>query len=313
MKVSVVMATYNGESFLIEQLDSLRKQTRTIDEIIICDDVSKDSTVEIIEKYIAQYHLENSWKLYRNAKNLGYADNFAQGLRIACGDYIFFADQDDVWLANKIEDTVRVMEANPKIQLLCSDFAPLVSSEDAPEIQKHVLDAMKDDGSLEKIPLNHRNIFIGSLGCVMCIRAGFRDQIEKYWFSGWAHDEYVWKLAQCMDGCYRYHKVLIQRRLHDHNVSMHKFHDMEKRIQFLALLQKSHEQTLQCAVEQGRSKADIRLIQKNIQSVQLRLSLLKNQNLWLVWKTFFYFPYYHSMKSLIMEPYMVLRERLKRG
>ena len=52
MKISVVMATYNGERFLREQLDSIRNQTRQADELIICDDGSTDGTVELVRKYI---------------------------------------------------------------------------------------------------------------------------------------------------------------------------------------------------------------------------------------------------------------------
>ena len=52
MKVSVVMTTYNGIRFLKEMLDSLKNQTRKIDEVIICDDRSTDNTVEFINEYI---------------------------------------------------------------------------------------------------------------------------------------------------------------------------------------------------------------------------------------------------------------------
>ena len=52
MKVSLVMAVYNGEKYLIEQLDSIRKQTYLIDEVILIDDVSTDNSYELIHQYI---------------------------------------------------------------------------------------------------------------------------------------------------------------------------------------------------------------------------------------------------------------------
>ena len=65
MKVSLVMAVYNGEKFLIEQLDSIRKQTYLIDEVILIDDVSTDNSYELIHQYIDGYKLIN-WKLIKN-------------------------------------------------------------------------------------------------------------------------------------------------------------------------------------------------------------------------------------------------------
>ena len=311
MKTSVVMATYNGEEYIKEQLDSFLMQTKKIDEVIICDDVSKDSTVELIEKYIKVHKLESKWVLIQNKYNLGYADNFYKGLMKATGDYIFFADQDDVWCENKVEKMTEVMEKNQNIMMLCSDFEPLISSKDAPKLSKKVLREMRDDESIERIPLNNKNIFIGSLGCVMCIRKEFRDIIKKYWFSGWAHDEYVWKLSQCMRGCYRYHKVLVKRRLHSNNVSMKKYHDLEKRIKFLSLLLESHKQTYNFAKEEEMSDSELELIQKNVKSVEIRLDILENKSLFAVCRSFFYWKYYHSVKSLLMEPYMAFFSRKK--
>lgn len=54
-KVSVVMTTYNGQKYVLEQMESLRNQTRAIDEVIIMDDGSKDDTAEIVTSYIEKY------------------------------------------------------------------------------------------------------------------------------------------------------------------------------------------------------------------------------------------------------------------
>ena len=102
MKVSLVMAVYNGEKYLIEQLDSIRKQTYLIDEVILIDDVSTDNSYELIHQYIDGYKLIN-WKLIKNENNLGYRKNFKKGLEIVDGDIIFLSDQDDRWHLNKIE------------------------------------------------------------------------------------------------------------------------------------------------------------------------------------------------------------------
>ena len=94
------MCTYNGEKFIERQIQSILDQTHTDFNLIIIDDVSSDGTVEIIKKMMLS---DSRIELHQNAKNLGYFDNFLFGLNYVKSDYLFFSDQDDVWLSNKIE------------------------------------------------------------------------------------------------------------------------------------------------------------------------------------------------------------------
>ena len=64
MTVSVVMATYNGAEFIVEQLDTIREQSRPVDELIICDDGSTDKTVEIAQAYISEHGLKEKWRIF---------------------------------------------------------------------------------------------------------------------------------------------------------------------------------------------------------------------------------------------------------
>ena len=102
MKTSVVMTVYNGSRYLLEMLDSLRNQTRAIDEVLFFDDRSTDSSREIIQTYISEHKLSN-WKLIINENNKGWEKNFTNGISAATGDIIFPCDQDDVWHLDKIE------------------------------------------------------------------------------------------------------------------------------------------------------------------------------------------------------------------
>ena len=95
MKTSVVISTYNGEKYIIEQLDSLRKQSRPADEVIIADDCSSDHTVDIVKQYINQNKL-NSWQVIVNDHNKGWRRNFMETMWNATGDLIFPCDQDDI-------------------------------------------------------------------------------------------------------------------------------------------------------------------------------------------------------------------------
>ncbi|WP_221394461.1 glycosyltransferase family 2 protein [Dyadobacter sp. NIV53] len=97
--VSIVVATYNGERFLREQLDSIVNQTYPNLEIVIVDDASNDGTIAILERYAASYP---NICVYKAEKNLGYIKNFQKGLLLCKGDYIALSDQDDIWLPEKI-------------------------------------------------------------------------------------------------------------------------------------------------------------------------------------------------------------------
>lgn len=102
--VSIVMATYNGERFLKEQLDSIVNQTYSNLEIVIVDDASKDSTINILEQYESRYQ---NLKVYKAEQNLGYIKNFQKGILLCKGDYIALSDQDDIWLPEKISTLMR--------------------------------------------------------------------------------------------------------------------------------------------------------------------------------------------------------------
>lgn len=99
--ISLVMPTYNGETYLREQLDSIYGQTLVPDEVIVVDDCSTDGTVEILKEYSIKYGL----KYFINDTNLGYNKNFAKGISLTNGDYICLSDQDDVWKPDKVEKT----------------------------------------------------------------------------------------------------------------------------------------------------------------------------------------------------------------
>jgi glycosyltransferase involved in cell wall biosynthesis len=98
--VSVAMATYNGERYLEEQLDSILSQTLKPVEIIVCDDQSTDGTRAILEKYQQDGHI----RFFINDNRLGFVGNFKKAVSLTKpNNYIALSDQDDIWLPNKID------------------------------------------------------------------------------------------------------------------------------------------------------------------------------------------------------------------
>ena len=308
MKTSVAMATYNGADYIQEQLDSILRQTKAVDEVIICDDCSKDSTVSIVKEYIRQHRLQDRWRIEVNETNLGFGTNFIHAIGKTTGDLIFFSDQDDIWTPDRIEVMSSILEEHREILMLGSEYDPFESSEDAYKASPRDLKKFTGDHSLEHVKLRAKSIFIGNLGCCMCIRRSFFDQILPYWHEGWAHDEFVWKLALCLDGAYIYHGITIRRRLHATNTSMGKMRDIGKRVIFLEDLLKSHEGTLKFALDHDMERKVIQLIERNIRSVKLRIELLRDKKyLNTVGLCFRYYKYYHSRKSIPVELYMAMK------
>lgn len=101
--VSIVMCTYNGEKYLRPQLNSILAQTYAATEIIVQDDCSTDSTPDILRYYAACFP---QIKLTVNEHNLGFNRNFQSASMRATGQLIAIADQDDIWLPNKLERQV---------------------------------------------------------------------------------------------------------------------------------------------------------------------------------------------------------------
>ena len=116
--ISIAIATYNGERFLREQLDSLYTQTMLPDEVIVCDDKSTDKTPEILEEYSRKYGL----KYVINEPSLGCSDNFMKAFSLCTQQYIMICDQDDIWFPNKVETLYK------EIQRIDSELPTAVSS-----------------------------------------------------------------------------------------------------------------------------------------------------------------------------------------
>lgn len=308
MKISVAMATYNGADYVEEQLESIRNQTMAVNEVRICDDRSTDRTVEVVQQYIQKYNLEDSWTIEINPENLGYASNFMKAVKQTDGDYIFFCDQDDIWIKDRVERMVGLMEKYPDMLLLGSEFDAFVSSEDAPSVPSWEQKMIKHDESIEKMQFTPANIFIGCQGCTMCMRRELLDQAMPYWYEGWAHDEFVWKLALCMNGLYMYHSYTLKRRLHSNNVTMHKVRDAKKRLKYLTDLLASHEATLKYAKENGLDSDKLRLLEKNIKATNLRIELIRNKKLWnSIPLALFYHECYHKCRAIPVELMMAIK------
>lgn len=109
-KIEILLATYNGEKYVGEQIDSIINQTYRNWILLIRDDNSKDNTLEILKEYEKK---DNRIKVIEDKKgNLGFVKNFEELLNNSKEDWVMFSDQDDYWLENKIEKYVAILNAS---------------------------------------------------------------------------------------------------------------------------------------------------------------------------------------------------------
>lgn len=123
--VSVLVATYNSENFIKDNLDSLIAQTYKNIEIVVCDDASSDKTVSIVKRYQEK---DERIKIIQNEKNLGITLNMNNGIKNCNGKYIAILDADDWSYPYRIEEQVKIMENNPNV-VVCSGYMDICDEE----------------------------------------------------------------------------------------------------------------------------------------------------------------------------------------
>jgi glycosyltransferase involved in cell wall biosynthesis len=116
MRISVALAAYNGALYIGEQLDSILDNLTADDEVVISDDGSTDGTVGVIE----EYQKKDSRIRLLKGPGEGVIANFEHAIADCRGEYIFLADQDDLWVQDKVDRIMGVF-ADPKVHLVIHD------------------------------------------------------------------------------------------------------------------------------------------------------------------------------------------------
>lgn len=194
MKISVALCTYNGEQFLEQQLDSILNQTIPVQEIVITDDLSTDKTVSILEKYKALYPKQISFII--NESNLKSNKNFEKAFTLTTGDYIFFADQDDIWKSNKVEKIIKIFEKYPDAEGVFSN-ADFIDDKNNSILQNYTMWDLTSFFETEKIDYNniwklltHKGNFV--TGATLCVKKETKNYILPF-ITGdnFIHDEWI--------------------------------------------------------------------------------------------------------------------------
>lgn len=203
MKISVCMATYNGERFIEEQLDSILPQLSAYDEIVISDDGSEDDTVAIIKAY----RDERIRLLHSTHRNL--IRNFEHTLDHARGDIIFLSDQDDIWFPDKV---ARYLEKLKTHHLVFSNAA-MFRGENKSDFQLFFKDNAKKTGLWN-------NLYkVNFLGATLAFRKSVLDKALPFPDKIAMHDIWIGLVAETIGNTCYIDSPLIYYRRHDNTAS----------------------------------------------------------------------------------------------
>ncbi len=180
MKVSIALATYNGERWLREQLDSLARQTLLPCELVVSDDQSTDRTLEVVREFAATSPFPV--RIVDNDRRRGFADNFIHALRSCTGDAVAYCDQDDVWNPLKLERCVAAMRGNPKVTLVQHD-----SEEVDSDLRSLGIILRPNANSARTHPARFSLVRVPLLGCCMLVRRNAVDALVRYWPTAHLH------------------------------------------------------------------------------------------------------------------------------
>lgn len=188
--ISVCMATYNGERFIKQQIDSILSQLSEEDELVVSDDGSTDSTIAILKSYNTsriKIHNHESKKnpYYMDSKVARATYNFENALKNAKGDYIFLSDQDDVWKDNKVAECISALNNN---DLVLTNFSSIDEN-----------DTVIEERVQRKCPFRKNNclniLTPPFLGCAMAFRRDLFSKILPIPESVCIHDLWIGLIA----------------------------------------------------------------------------------------------------------------------
>lgn len=218
--ITILMAVYNGERYLKEQLDSIRMQDYSDWRLIVRDDYSSDKSVQILNDFASS--VANEVQVYINKPAYGSAKgNFAKLLNDAAGsEYIMFSDQDDVWKRDKLSISMdKMQELEEKygkdIPLLVhSDLE--VASENMEIISSSMFDysGIRREATLEQLLLQN-NV----TGCTMLFNQPLCEGIAPFTGSPYVimHDYFAALYAKIFGKTAFINKPLVSYRQHGNN------------------------------------------------------------------------------------------------
>lgn len=214
MKVAVLMATYNGEKYIKEQINSILNQSFDNFDLLIRDDGSKDRTKSIILKMAQK---DSRVKLIgSDSKNVGQLKNFEFLMKYidAKYTYVFFSDQDDIWFPQKIELTLKGFKNNySKFQLVYTNY-------EVRDFNKNDHGRIRYDGKIPDRISFERLLFQNwIMGCTMAINFSLNEVAKNIPSSAENHDNWISNVAAMLGDIEYISTPTMIHRIHENNVT----------------------------------------------------------------------------------------------
>ena len=218
IRVSVAMATYNGEKYLKEQIDSILSNLSSNDELVISDDFSNDNTRNILNEYSKR---DGRIKLLDGPKQ-GVKQNFANAIKNCTGKYIFLSDQDDIWESDKVK---KVLNCFKKQECTLVVHDAIVIDENLTVIMPSFFNYRKSGkGSIKNI---WKNTYIG---CCMAFDSQIKEKVLPIPNNIEMHDQWIGIMNEIYCKSFFLNDKLIKYRRHSDNVSSMKHYGIGKMV-----------------------------------------------------------------------------------
>lgn len=204
------MATYNGEKYLAEQLDSIINQTYHNWNLLIRDDSSTDRTLEIIQDYQKK---DNRIKLLKDNKgNLGIVKNFEELLKNSESEFIMFSDQDDIWIENKLDMYLKMIEKIKNKGFMIHSDAILFDKNKSNILKDTFISKKAINKGLENVFFNY---FVQ--GATILISKEIKNFILPFPKEVYLHDRYIHLISELFFERIFVNEALIYYRQHGDN------------------------------------------------------------------------------------------------
>lgn len=214
LTVSVALATFNGERYLSEQLDSIARQSYQPDELVVGDDGSDDRTRELLHGFSGR--VPYPVRIATNAPRLGPSANFAAILRRCRGNLVLLSDQDDIWARTRLQRSLEVLEQHPSAAYAFSNAALIDGA--GRSLAGELWQSFSFDGRQQRLfslgrgheVLLRRNVVTGA---TMVIRREYLASALPI-PNGWPHDGWFAFLLELQHGAVAVDERWIAYRVH---------------------------------------------------------------------------------------------------
>lgn len=212
MNISVCMATYNGEKYIVEQMTSILQQLTHDDEVIVIDDSSNDNTLKILKDLN-----DPRIKIYLNDRTRSHVFSFGRAISLAKNDIVFMSDQDDIWIKDRVSLMVKKLLDTGSL-LVSSNFEFIDMNG---EKMYYPVDGVKSSNSSKHFK-NILDIFVGKTnyyGCAMAFRKDMVRLILPIPSFVESHDLWISLASNLMGSNAHLDEKTLKKRVHNNNAA----------------------------------------------------------------------------------------------